>query len=145
MEATDPPRAAVADKAHGNEPCANKEVSTATNMSGSTPQKKKMGPEGANSGPKTRSSYRLAQESTSSEDVPISCLATRKGTAKAATRLSLKKAMTAVVAVGKQKKTPAPKKTNKTTTTTKKKPLEIPIKSKQKDKHKKNTILSRQI
>ena len=75
----DPPRVAIADKAHGNEPCANKEVSTATNVSGSASQKKKMGLEGANSGPTTRSSYCLSQESTSSEDVPISCLVTHKG------------------------------------------------------------------
>ena len=54
LVAMDPPGVAIADKAHGNEPCANKEVSTATNMSGSALQKKKMGPEGANSGPKNK-------------------------------------------------------------------------------------------
>ena len=120
LAATDPPGAAVADKPHGNAPCGNKKVSTATNVSGSASQKKKTGPEGANSGPTTRASYRLSQESTSSEDVPISCLATRKGGAKAITRLSLKKAMTAVAAGldKRRKKTPALP-TTKTATKTK--------------------------
>ena len=106
LAATDPPEGTVADKTHDKHSCANKEVCTATDVSGSGSQKEKPAREGANCGVGRKEKYTLSQDSTSSEDLPVACLATKKGATRAITRLAVKKALS-MAATGETKKAAA--------------------------------------